>query len=301
MNNKKISICLLLFLTTLACSLQNTSTTQPLEIKGSDTMVQVVASLAESFVQQHPEMHVSVTGGGSGTGIASLLNGEIDIADSSRSINQKEITQAQQKGMHVVEFVIGRDTLAVIVHKDNPVQKLTLEQLGNIYRGEIKNWADVGGTNMPITLYGRQSTSGTYIFFREEAVKGEYAATMRNMEGTAAIVEAVKQDKTGIGYVGIGYALDSAGNVLSGISLLSLGKNNDAYFAPSLAFSQQYPLSRPLYQYVKKNKEKNSVILPFLHFEISTEGQQVIQHAGFVPLNEHDKQQNLLSFATLES
>ncbi|MGC8797905.1 MAG: PstS family phosphate ABC transporter substrate-binding protein [candidate division WOR-3 bacterium] len=174
-------------------------------VRGSDTMLNLTQRLAEAFAGVQPDVTISVTGGGSGVGINGLINREVDIANASRGIKSKEISAARANGVNPVEIVIALDGISVIVNSRNPVNQLTVQQIGAIYRGEITNWNQVGGPNKKIVLYGRQPNSGTFVFFREEVVKGEYAPSMRQMNGNAQIVEGVKADDGGIGYVGLGY------------------------------------------------------------------------------------------------
>ncbi|MHC1602847.1 MAG: PstS family phosphate ABC transporter substrate-binding protein, partial [Methermicoccaceae archaeon] len=205
-------------------------------IKGSDTMVQMVSNLAEGYMEKYPDRKVAVTGGGSGTGIAALLNGEVDIADASRLMKDREIEQARAKGIEPVRFIIARDALSVIVNPNNPVDALTIEQISDIYAGNITNWKEVGGPDMEITLYGRQSTSGTYAYFLEEVVNQqllgkrlnrEYSPKMLNMEGNTAIVDAVARDVSGIGYIGVGYLRDD-------VKPIGVAKTpSDEYVSPS--------------------------------------------------------------------
>ena len=195
---------------------------ETLSIKGSDTLVQLVSNLVEAFAKENPGVRISVTGGGSGTGIAALLNGQIPIANSSRSIKEEELAQAKEGGLYIQEFIVAREGLSVIVSPQNPVSEVTMEQLGKIYRAEITNWKEIGGKDQAIVLYGRQTGSGTYVFFKEKVVKGDYALTMKNMEGNQAIVDAIKADRQGIGYVGIGYVVDEPGKLREGIKVLKI-------------------------------------------------------------------------------
>ena len=272
---------------------QTEQKTESIEITGSDTMLQVVSSLAEAYKTENSNTRISVTGGGSGTGIASLINGDIDIADSSRKIKDTELAQAKEKGLEVIEVPIARDTLSVIVFPSNPVKQLTIEQLSQIYSGKIKNWKEVGGNDMKITLYGRQSTSGTYTYFMEEVVKGEYSPEMRNMEGNQAIVDAVSQDKSGVGYVGIGYVLDLNKKPITTINAIKVAKtNNSEYITPLLeANVDSYPISRELFQYLAQKPSKDSVVYDYIMFVLSDKGQKVVEDSGFIQLNEAKKNQ----------
>ncbi|MFO7637714.1 MAG: PstS family phosphate ABC transporter substrate-binding protein [bacterium] len=253
---------------------------QELLIKGSDTMVNVAQRLAEAFMAVRPDVTVSVAGGGSGVGINSLMNGECDIANSSRDMKEKEVATAQAKGIDPRAVVIGIDGLAVVVHEKNPVRKLTLEQVGAIYRGEIKNWNQVGGPNRAITLYGRQPSSGTFVLFRDVALKGEYAVTMRQMTGTAAIVEALKSDEGGIGYIGVGYL-----NEATGIAPVTLKGPDGNYYSPfdsEAVYDGRYGLSRPLNQYA--DGRPSGVTRAFFEFALSEAGQKVVEGEGFYPV-----------------
>ncbi|PIN90547.1 phosphate-binding protein [Candidatus Pacearchaeota archaeon CG10_big_fil_rev_8_21_14_0_10_32_14] len=264
-----------------------------IEIKGSDTIVQLVSNLAEDFSKNNPDTKISVTGGGSGTGIAALLNGEIDLADSSRSIEQKELDLAREKSLDVKEVIIARDMLSVIVNKDNKVDRLTIEELSKIYKGEIKNWNEVGGKDQKITLYGRQSTSGTYTFFLEHVVKGEYSENMRNLEGNQAIFEAVKQDKGGMGYIGIGYLKEGLKNENNKIKAVDVSYDGKDYFSPlDESKINDYPISRGLFQYTKMKPVKGTELYDFIQFELSEQGQKIVEDSGFVKIANSDKQKN---------
>jgi len=255
-------------------------------IKGSDTEVNMVQALAEEFRNQHPDITISVSGGGSGSGIAALINGEIDIANSSREISQEELDQAKANNIEIGTFIDARDGITVIVHQNNPVEKLTLDQIGKIYRGEITNWKEVGGKDMPITLYGRQSNSGTFTFFRDVAVKGDYASSMRSMNGNSDIINAVAQDETAIGYVGVGYFKQAQNQVKQ---VLVPTDGNNYYSSTDLQAIDQklYPLARPLYQYVKM--PLTQAVKDFLSFEISEEGQAIVEENGFYPIGPEER------------
>lgn len=255
-------------------------------IKGSDTEVNMVQALAEEFRNQHPDITISVSGGGSGSGIAALINGEINIANASREISQEELDQAKANNIEIGTFIDARDGITVIVHPNNPVEKLTLDQIGRIYRGEITNWKEVGGKDMPITLYGRQSNSGTFTFFRDVAVKGDYASSMRSMNGNSDIINAVAQDETAIGYVGVGYFKQAQNQVKQ--VLVSTDGNNYYSSTDLQAIDQKlYPLARPLYQYVKM--PLTQAVKDFLAFEISEEGQAIVEENGFYPIGPEER------------
>ncbi|MEO0068871.1 MAG: PstS family phosphate ABC transporter substrate-binding protein [candidate division WOR-3 bacterium] len=258
-------------------------------IKGSDTMLNLTQRLGEAFSAVRPDVTVSVTGGGSGVGINAIINREVDIANASRGIKSKEISSARANGVNPVEIVIALDGLSVIVNSKNPVNKLTLQQIGAIYRGEITNWNQLGGPNKKIVLYGRQPNSGTFVFFREEVVKGEYAPIMRQMNGNSQIVEGVKADEGGIGYVGLGYIRN-----IEGIKPVAIArKAGESYVSPTDEAdvkSGKYPLTRPLYHYL--NGKPKGVVRDFILFELSPEGQKIVEEEGFVPVSENYIQRN---------
>ena len=265
----------------------DTSTTNKpmIQIKGSDTLVNAVQVLAEKYMAKNPGKVLSVTGGGSGTGIAALLNGTCSIADSSREMKDKEKSMAKDK---VTEIVVGIDGLSVIVNKKNKVSTLTLEQLGKIYRGEVTNWKEVGGSNTPISLYGRQPNSGTFDFFREHVVKADYSKQVKEMNGNAQIVESVKSAVSGIGYVGAGYTQNS-----KDIKVLAVAsKDGEKAYKPTFTNveTKLYPISRPLYQYVSGTISQD--VKDFLAYEVSAEGQKVVTEEGFFPINDKQKESN---------
>ncbi|MFO7675776.1 MAG: PstS family phosphate ABC transporter substrate-binding protein [bacterium] len=249
-------------------------------VKGSDTMLNLTQRLAEAFSKARPDVTVSITGGGSGVGINAITNGECDIANASRDIKSKEISTARANGVSPVEIVIGIDGLSVIVSEKSPVEKLTPEQIGAIYRGEIKNWSEVGGPAKKITLYGRQPSSGTFVFFREAVVKGEYATAMRQMNGNAQIVEAVKSDETGVGYVGVGYLREA-----TGVKAVTVRNSTGEYVSPldeDKVNAGLYPLTRPLFQYTSGRPKGNAG--EFIRFELGPEGQAIVAQEGFFPI-----------------
>ena len=186
---------------------------EAIRVRGSDSEVNLVQALAENFMDAHDLVSVGVTGGGSGSGIAALINHKTDLANSSRKISDEELYFAEKRGVRPFEIVFARDALAIIVHQDNPTDSISLSDLGRIYSGGLQHWADVGGHNEEITLYGRQSSSGTYVFFRDFVVQDEYDPRMIGMSGTAQIVEAVRKDKNGIGYVSSGYLDDRVAGI----------------------------------------------------------------------------------------
>ena len=175
--------------------------------KGSDTLLVLAQRWAEEYMKTHRNVQIAVSGGGSGTGIAALINGQIDIADASREMTQKELEQAKANGINPVEWKVALDGITAIVNPSNPTTQLTIEQLGLIYRGNVTNWKELGGPDLRIVTYGRQSNSGTYVYWKERVLGNkDYRADMQSLNGNSDIVDAVSKDKAGIGYVGIAYA-----------------------------------------------------------------------------------------------
>jgi phosphate transport system substrate-binding protein len=257
-----------------------------IQVKGSDSEVNLVQRLAEIFMKKHPDANIAVTGGGSGTGIAALINKKTDIANSSRDLSPKEEEAAKKAGIQPFRVVFATDAISVVTHPSNPVSKLNLEQLGKIFKGEITNWKEVGGKDVKISLYGRQSNSGTYIFFREFVLKGDYSPHMKSMNGNAQIVEATKIDTAGIGYVAVGYVVNVKGEVMPGIKILSIAKDgkSEAYSPIKIenVMTGKYPVSRPLNQYL--NGKPSGKLLDFIRFELSEEGQEIVRQQGFFPV-----------------
>lgn len=251
------------------------------QVRGSDTMVNVVQRMAEVYMQNNPGRHIAVTGGGSGAGIAAITNRTIDIANASRDIRQQEIIRARTSGVEPTRVVIGMDCITVVVNAENSIDRLTTAQLGAIFRGEITNWKDVGGEDLPITLYGRQSNSGTFVFFRDAILKGDYSDRMNRMNGTSQIVEAVRADHTGIGYIGLGHA-----RAARGLRVVSLAMREGAEYAdptnPQHVAGGKYPILRTLNQYV--NGRPEGLVKDFLSFQVSEEGQKIMDEMGFIPV-----------------
>jgi len=257
-----------------------------LQQKGSDTLLELCQLWSEDFKSDYPWLTVEIAGGGSSTGITALINKQVDMAQASRKIKSSEITSAQANGVNPVEFRVAIDGIAIVTHEDNPIQVLTVQQLRGIYNGTITNWNQIGGEDEDITLYGRQSTSGTYEFFWEHVLlKENYSQEMNMLSGNSAIVAAVQGDEGGIGYVGIGYA--SA----QGINVLDLKKNDTAVaYSPldaDAVQSGQYTLSRYLYIYTDGTPTDQAS--RWLSWILDADlGQQVAVEVGFYPLSAED-------------
>ncbi len=259
-----------------------------IQIKGSDTLINLVQRLSEVYMEQNLDAMIAVTGGGSGVGIASLISDRVQIANASRPMKESEYTAAEENDVHPYELVIGIDGLSVIVNSDNPVTSLTMDQIGAIFRGEITNWQDLGGSDMAISLYGRQANSGTFVFFQEHVLGNkDYSSDMKRMNGNAQIVEGVIADKAGIGYVGIGYVYGDNARVREGLTVLSVASEEGAEPVTPLdsenVKSGLYPIARALYQYV--NGQPEGSVRDFIAFELGPEGQRIVEEMSFYPVS----------------
>ena len=245
-------------------------------IKGSDTVLPVAQQTAERFMNQHPEARVTVTGGGTGVGISALMDHTTDIAMASRPIKFSE--KMKIKGTGEDEVFVAYDALAVVVHPSNPVKQLTRQQLEDIFRGKINNWKQVGGDDRKIVVYSRETSSGTYEFFKESVLKNKnYMASSLSMPATGAIIQSVSQTKGAIGYVGLAY-------VSPRVKTLSVSYDGTHYATPTVenATNKTYPIVRPLYYYYNvKNKEQVS---PLIQFILSSDGQDIIKKSGYIPV-----------------
>ncbi len=261
-----------------------------LQIKGSDTMVNLGQAWVEEFMKINPAVSIAVTGGGSGTGIAALIGGKTDIAESSRNMEPQEIGQAEKNGIEPKEIHVANDGITLVVNPANPVNKLTIRQLSDIFTGKIKNWKEVGGLNQKIVPLSRERNSGTHVFFLEHVVKlgnrkspNEFAAGVLMMPSSQAIIEEVKSNIQAIGYVGLGYLTNKE-------KALSIAKDeNSSYIYPSIITvnKKQYPISRSLLFYT--NGEPKEMVKSFIDFVLSPEGQKVVLKMDFVPVHMETK------------
>ena len=247
-------------------------------VKGSDTMVILAQRWAEAYMKKHPGNKVQVTGGGSGTGIAALLNGTTDVASSSRPIKPDEASKVKQKfGVDAVETVVARDGVAIYVNEANPVKQLTREQIKAIYMGDVKSWKEVGGPDAPIVLYSRENNSGTYVFFKEHVLEnGDFAPEAQTLPGTAAVVNAISKERFGIGYGGAAYA--------KGVKELPLVGADGKPYLPTADHvkSGRYPLARPLFVYTRGAPAGEAKQL--IDFCLSSEGQGIVTQVGYYPI-----------------
>jgi phosphate transport system substrate-binding protein len=250
-----------------------------LTIKGSDTVLPLSQSEAEIYGNKNAGARIIVTGGGSGTGITALMDGNTDIAMSSRKIKLDERMALEKAEKPFKEVIVAHDALGVIVNPANPVNQLTREQLEGIFTGQINNWKEVGGDNLKIVVYSRETSSGTYEFFKDHVMnKKNYASAVLNMPATGGIIESVAQTKGAIGYVGLAY-LEKEVKALK-VSF-DQGKS---FIDPSMANAknQTYPITRPLFYYYLTAAEGS--VKPFIDFVLSDEGQQIVEKVGYVPV-----------------
>lgn len=257
---------------------EETDVEQSIIVKGSDTVLPLSQAEAEEFMLKNPEKSVTVIGGGSGVGITALIDGEVEIAMASRSMKDSEIEEAKQKGINPVETTIGWDGIAIVVNPENPVTQLTFTQLKAIYDGNISNWKDVGGEDRPITVISRDSSSGTYEYFKEEVLEGrEYRQDALVQPATGAITQEVAQNKGAIGYIGYAY-LDESTKALA----LDGGKGTFVPATQEKILSGEYPLARQLYYYT--NGEPQGLTKEFIDYVMSEEGQAIISDVGYFPV-----------------
>ena len=256
-----------------------------IQIKGSDTMVNLAQAWAEAFMQRNPGKIIAVTGGGSGTGFASLINQTCDIAMTSRSIKQKEIQLAQAKNVNPKEIKVALDGLAVVINPKNKINKLTIDQLADIFTGKITNWNQFSGDNLKIVILSREVNSGTHVYFKEHVLsrpsqKGseEFSPSALLLPSSQAIADEVAQNPAAIGYYGMGYISPRQKPVHIAVS----GALN--FIEPTLktVTTGEYPISRPLFLYT--NGEPKGLVREFLDFVLSPEGQAVVTKIDFVPI-----------------
>jgi len=254
--------------------------------KGSDTLVNIALAWAETYRNVEPAVDIAVTGGGSGTGIAALINGTVDIANASRPMKENEIEDARANGIEPVEHVVAIDALAVILHPDNPVSKLTIDQLSDIFTGRITNWSEVGGNDATIVIVSRETNSGTHVYFLEEVVRrGEsdntdiFAPQTLLMPSSVGITSEVRRNPNAIGYDGLGYVDPEHEKILA-----VARDSSSPYVMPSAetASDNSYPLSRDLFMYTAG--EPSGALADYLDWILSPDGQQIVADLGFVPL-----------------
>jgi phosphate transport system substrate-binding protein len=273
------------FLALGGCSRQSQQA-NAIQIKGSDTMVNLGQAWAEAYMKANPKVSVAVTGGGSGTGIAALLSNTCDIAELSRELKPEEIARAKQKGFQPKQITVALDGLAVVVHPANPLSRLTMDQLAAIFSGSVRNWKEVGGSDLPIVVLSREVNSGTHVYFKEHVLRRgridsqvEFAANALMLSSSQAIADEVSQNSGAIGYYGMGYI---------SVKEKALAVARDAvspYVPPTIenVISKAYPISRPLLMVTRGQAQ--GLVAKFINFVLSPEGQKIVVKIDFVPVN----------------
>jgi phosphate transport system substrate-binding protein len=256
-----------------------------LQIKGSDTMVNLGQAWAEAFMKKNPRVSIAVTGGGSGTGIAALISNTCDIAELSRELKPEEIRQSREKGIEPDQITVALDGLAVVVHPANPISRLTLNQLAMIFSGTITNWKEVSGSDLPIVVLSREVNSGTHVYFKEHVLRQgksesrvEFAANALMLPSSQAIADEVAQNPGAIGYFGMGYTSPKQ-------KVLAIARDAaSAYIQPTqeTVVSGAYPISRPLLMVSKG--QPGGLVARFIDFVLSAEGQRIVTRLDFVPV-----------------
>lgn len=285
-----LTFYLLIFFLLASCGSSDSSSASAssatyIENKGSDTIVNLALAWAEKYQGDHPDVRISVTGGGSGTGIAALVNGTVDLANASRKIKEEEISEAKANGVEPVEHIIARDAIAVIVNPNNPVSQLTLRQISDIYSGKYTNWQEVGGEDRPIVRLSRETNSGTHVYFLETVLRlgNKDDKTLFSMDtlllpSSEGIISEVRDNPNAIGYDGLGYVPDD-------LKTIAIAKEaGGAYVLPSIETvnDKTYAIARDLYMYT--NGEPTGTIKEYLDWILSDEAQLIVADLGFVPV-----------------
>ncbi len=277
-----------LFLLVTACSFSSSSNKNQSNIitnRGSDTMVNLALAWAEAYAKEFPQVEISVSGGGSGIGIAALINNTVDIANVSRAMTDTEIQEAKKNGVYPLQFIVARDAIGVIVNPSNPVTNLTLGQVSDIFSGKINNWRDVGGEDRPIVRVSREVNSGTHVFFLQAVIqlgnptdKTIFAASTLLLPSSEGIIAEVSQNPNAIGYDGLGY-------ITSEVKVLGLALDPAGPFiepSSTTVRDHSYAIARDLYMYT--NGEPTGALKEYLDWIRNPEAQQVVTTLGFIPI-----------------
>jgi phosphate transport system substrate-binding protein len=275
---RKTIIAVFLCLTAAFCLVAATGK-KVITVKGSDTIVILAQRWAEQYMAKHPDVTIQVTGGGSGVGISALINGSTDIADASRPMKKSEMEKLKLRFNSLgYETKCAKDGITLYLNESNPVSEMSIDQIRAIYLGETTNWKDVGGPDEKIILYGRENSSGTYVYFRDNVLNGkDYSSSMQSLPGTAAVVNAVAKDKLGIGYGGAAYA--------KGVKILKVKKDASSPAfepTPETIKENQYPITRFLYMYTRA--KPTGGLKDYIDWTLSDEGQQVVTKVGYFPV-----------------
>jgi phosphate transport system substrate-binding protein len=278
MKNRKTIISMLLVLSFISFFGFAPKPAEKITVKGSDTMVILAQKWAEQYMKKNGAVSVQVTGGGSGVGISALINGGTDIANASRPMKKSEIDKLKQRYNTLgVEIPCAKDGITVYLHESNKVSELSIKQLSDIFSGKVTNWKQVGGADADIKLYGRENSSGTYTYFKDNVVKSDYAANCQTLPGTAAVVNAVKKDQNGIGYGGAAYA--------AGVKHCLVKKDDKSTaYAPTAETIKKgvYPIARYLYMYTRN--KPTGAMKQYIDWILSEEGQKLVTEIGYFPV-----------------
>jgi len=289
MGKMKYLLMFAMILLLTACQATGTQSTSPatvyIENKGSDTMVNLALAWAEAYQALHPEVSLSVTGGGSGTGIAALINNTVGIANASRAIKQVEIDEAKANGVTPVEFTVARDAIGVIVNRNNPVDQLTMQQLADIFTGRIINWSEVGGDDLEIVRVSRETNSGTHVYFLETVIrlgskenKDIFSRDTLLLPSSEGIIAEVRDNPHAVGYDGLGY-------ITNEVKVIAVAPDAASpYILPSVATVNDgtYPIARDLFMYTPG--EPSAAVKAYIEWIMSPEGQKIVLTLGFVPI-----------------
>jgi phosphate transport system substrate-binding protein len=266
----------------------NKPQTQSIVNKGSDTLVNLALAWAERYHELRPEVEISVTGGGSGTGIAALINKTVDIANASREIKPEEQLQAKTNGVDPVEYIVARDAIAIVVNPSNPVNQLTIQQLSDIYSGKINNWNEVGGEDRVIVRLSRETNSGTHVFFLENVIrlgdssnKTLFATDTLLLPSSEGITAETRDNPNAIGYDGLGY-------VTPEVKVIAVGKGESGPFimpSADTVNNGQYPIARDLYMYT--DGQPTGAVLDYINWILTPEAQNIVTELGFVPIKDN--------------
>lgn len=265
-------------------------------IKGSDTELPMVKDFCASFKHEHPGITFDLSGGGSSIGLEALIRNETDIANSSREMKPSEIIRAKKNGVNPTSIVFSIDALAIITNSRLGIDSLSTEQLTQIFSGEITNWKTVGGPDLPITIYGRDSLSGTYSYLKDNFIKAPYSARMHIMPGNAQIVDAVQGNLAGIGYAGVGFLMDHNGKPNGKIWAMPIYKKGSPAYSPyqiAAVKKGHYVLTRPLYQYI--NGKPGDMIYDFIMSELTLKGKEIIKEHGYFGIHDPQAEINKLN------
>lgn len=252
--------------------------------KGSDTIVNLALAWAEAYKHVEPQVDIAVTGGGSGTGMAALINGTVDVASASRQIKPEERANAEANGVDPVEFIIARDAIAIIVHRSNPIDELSIEQLSDIYSGKINNWSELGGEDRPIVRLSRETNSGTHVYFLEQVLRqgNKEDSTLFSpdtllLPSSEGIMSEVRENPNALGYDGLGYVTDD-------VKVIAVAEDPSGFYVlPSIRTvnNAQYPIARDLYMYTAG--QPTGQILAYIEWILQSEAQTIVSNLGFVP------------------